>query len=264
VIPARPSPLVMRFFDHYVARYLRRRFHRVLVWGRPSADVLTPGRPVVFAMSHASWWDVLVGYHLARALVGRPAWAPMDERQLRRYRVLARLGVYSVDRATLGGLRAYLRYTGARLAAGDTVWMTPQGEIVSPRRRPVRFQAGLGHLVRRLPGLVVVPVGVAYEFLEEPRPEVLVKFGTPRTFSPGLRPAEVTRRLERDLEDTLDALEHAVLTRDLGPFAPVLAGATSTSLVYDRVRALRRWRTGVADPARHGEVGSDPRRRRPA
>jgi 1-acyl-sn-glycerol-3-phosphate acyltransferase len=252
----------MRLFDRYVARYLRRRFHRVLVWGRPPAAALPSGPPVVFAMSHASWWDVLVGYHLARALVGRPACAPMDELQLRRYRILARVGLYSVDRATLGGLREFLRYTRARLAAGETVWMTPQGELVSPRRRPVRFQAGLGHLARRVPGLTVVPVAVAYEFLDEPRPDVLVKFGAPRTLPPGLRPGEATRLLEADLEQALDALEHAVVTRDLAPFIPVLEGATSTSLVYDRVRALRRVFTGVADPARHGDIVSDPRRRR--
>lgn len=262
MIPARPSPVMMRFFDRYVARSLRRRFHRVLVWGWPPAAAPRSGAPVVFAMSHASWWDVLVGYHLARSLVGRPAWAPMDELQLRRYRILARLGLYSVDRTTLGGLREFLRYTQARLAAGDAVWMTPQGELVSPRRRPVRFQAGLGHLARRVPGLAVVPVAVAYEFLDEPRPDVLVKFGASRTLPPGVRPGEATRLLETDLEQALDALERAVVTRDLAPFTTVLEGATSTSLVYDCVRALRRMFTGVVDPARHGDVVSDPRRRR--
>jgi hypothetical protein len=205
---------------------------------------------------------VLVGYHLARTVVGRPAWAPMDELQLRRYRILARLGVYSVDRATLGGLRAFLRYTEARLATGGTIWMTPQGEIASPRRRPLRFQAGLGHLARRVPGLVVVPVGVLYEFLEEPRPEVLVRFGAPRTLPAGMRPGPATRLLESDLTAVLDALERAVVARDLAGFTTLLDGATSTSLVYDRVRALRRLVTGVADPPRHGDVVSDPRRRR--
>jgi 1-acyl-sn-glycerol-3-phosphate acyltransferase len=262
MIPARPSALGMRFFDRYVARYLRRRFHRVLLWERPAAIVVPGGRPVVFAMSHASWWDVLVGYHLARTLVRGPAWAPMDEAQLRRYRVLTRLGVYSVDRATLGGLRDFLRYTEARLAEGGTVWMTPQGEIVSPRRRPVRFQAGLGHLVRRVPGLAVIPVAVVYEFFEEPRPEVLVRFGPPRTFGPGVRATEAVRILERDLEEPLAALEQAAVARDVGGFTPLLEGATSTSVVYDRVRALRRRISGVADPTRHGAIVSDPRRRR--
>jgi 1-acyl-sn-glycerol-3-phosphate acyltransferase len=261
MIAARPSAPVMRFFDRYVARSLRRRFHRVLLWGRPPAVVVPGHEPVVFAMSHASWWDVLVGYHLARTLVRRPAWAPMDETQLRRYRVLTRLGVYSVDRATRGGLREFLRYTEARLAEGGTVWMTPQGEIVSPRRRPVRFQAGLGHLIRRVPGLAVIPVAVVYEFFEEPRPEILVRFGLPRTFPARVRAAEAVRVLEGDLERPLAGLEQAAVTRDVTAFTPLLEGATSTSVVYDRVRALRRLVSGVPDPARHGEVVSDPRRR---
>jgi 1-acyl-sn-glycerol-3-phosphate acyltransferase len=261
MIAARPSASIMRFFDVHVACRLRRRFHRLLVWGRPPALAVPHGRPIVFAMSHASWWDVLVGYHLARALVARPAWAPMDETQLRRYRVLTRLGVYSVDRATLGGLRDFLRYTQARLAEGGTVWMTPQGEIVSPRRRPVRFQPGLGHLVRRLPGLAVIPVAVAYEFFDEPRPEILVRFGLPRTLGASIRATEAARLLEDDLARELTALEQAVLARDITGFTRLLAGATSSSMVYDRVRAVRRLLTGVADPARHGDVVSDPRRR---
>jgi hypothetical protein len=40
-----------------------------------------------------------------------------------------------------------------------------------------------------------------------------------------------------------------------------LEGATSVSLVYDRVRALRARVTGRPDPARHGAVVSDPRKR---
>jgi len=40
-----------------------------------------------------------------------------------------------------------------------------------------------------------------------------------------------------------------------------LEGVTSVSFVYDRVRALRARVTGRPDPARHGAVVSDPRKR---
>jgi 1-acyl-sn-glycerol-3-phosphate acyltransferase len=252
---------MLRFFDRYVERYLRRRFHRLLLWPSGDAPALARARPVVFAMSHGSWWDVLVGYYLARRVIGVPSYAPMDEAQLRRYRILSRLGVYSIDRGSVAGLRQFFRYTTELLRRGGAVWMTPQGEIAPHWVRPVRFQKGLGHLVRRVPGLAVVPVGVAYEFLEEPRPEILVKLGAARVFEAGGDPETVTGLLERDLERELDALRDAVLARDLAPFTTMVAGRTSTSLVYDRVRALRAWLTGRPDPARHGEVVSDPRRR---
>ena len=252
----------MRFFDRYVPRYLGRRFHRLHLWER--ADELDAPRdvPVVFVMSHASWWDVLVGYYLARLVLRIESYAPMDEAQLRRYRILTRFGVYSVDRSSVAGMRAFLRYTIELLTPDRAVWITPQGEITSAWRRPIVFQPGVGHLVRRVGRLATVPVAIVYEFLEEPRPEIFVKFGPARRFD-GVHdtPEAITRVLESDLERELDAVQDTLIVRDFTRFSVMLEGATSVSLVYDRVRALRARVTGRPDPARHGAVVSDPRKR---
>lgn len=251
---------MLRFFDRYVERYLRRRFHRVLLWQPLDVPAILRTRPLIFAMSHASWWDVLVGYVLARRVIGVESYAPMDETQLARYRILTRLGLYSVDRGSLAGVREFLRYTTGLLRDGGALWITPQGQIAPHWRRPVRFQQGLGHLVRHVPGAAVVPVAVAYEFLEEPRPEILVKFGAAHVFAHGGDPERITSVLEQDMEEELDALRDAILTRDLTRFTTLVTGKTSISLVYDRVRALRARMTGRHDPQRHGEIVSDPRR----
>jgi 1-acyl-sn-glycerol-3-phosphate acyltransferase len=251
---------MLAFFDRYVERFVRRRFHRVLLARDGGAPTHPSARPLIFAMSHASWWDVLLGYVLARRVVGVESYAPMDEAQLRRYRILSRLGVYSVDRTSLAGIRAFLRYSTDRLRSGGALWITPQGEIAPHWRRPVRFQPGLGHLVRQVPGVAVVPVAVAYEFLDEPRPEILVRMGAARIFERADEPARITRTLEQALEAELDALRDAIVARDFRSFETLIAGKTSTSVVYDRVRAARAWMTGRRDPARHGDVVSDPRR----
>lgn len=260
MIPARRSAAVMGFFDRYVARYLRRRFHRLHLWSHPDAVAVPRRRPTIFAMSHASWWDVLVGYYLARHVIGVESYAPMDEAQLGRYRILTRLGLYSVDRASTAGAREFLRYTAGLLRGGAAVWMTPQGEILPHWRRPVRFQAGIGHLVRQVPDVSVVPVAVAYEFIDEPRPEIVVRVGGPRLVDGDEDARSIVRRLEADLERELDAILGALAARDLSAFTVLLEGATSTSLVYDQVRRFRAWRTGHPDPSRHGEIVSDPRR----
>ena len=261
MIPARLSRFTLPFVDRYVVRYLRRRFHAVRLWGSEASVQIPRDMPLLLVASHASWWDVLVGYFLARRIVRLPCYAPMDEAQLRRYRILTRLGVYSIDRFSRAGIRTFLRYTADLLEAGGAVWMTPQGEIGSGWRRPVRFQTGVGHLVRRLPALAVVPVAIVYEFLDEPRPEIFVKFGPPRIFLGGREdPAAITGWLERDLERELDIVQAALVARDVRPFSILLEGATSSSAVYDRVRAVRAWLSGRPDPIRHGEVVSDPRK----
>lgn len=265
MIPAQRAALMLPFFDRYVARYLARRFHRMWLWGDVAQLDIPRGRPLLFAMSHASWWDVLVGYHLARHVVRVESYGPMDEAQLERYRILTRLGVYSVDRFSIAGIRAFLRYTQALLeeqhVGQRAVWITPQGEIVSGWRRPVRFQAGIGALVRRVPGIAVVPIALAYEFFDEPRPEIFVKFGPPRLFDQAEESAgTITRLLEQDLERELDAIHAALLDRDVRPFSVLLDGRTSMSLVYDPVRRVRAFLGKRRDPARHGDVVSDPRK----
>lgn len=261
MIPPRRSESIMRFFDVYVRRYVGRRFDRVRLWGTPQALDAPAGLPLVCVMSHAAWWDVLIGYYLARHVIRRESYAPMDEAQLRRYRILTRLGVYSVDRSSVAGLRAFLRYTTALLSGNRCVWITPQGEIVSNWKRPVRFQVGVGHLVRSVREVAVLPVAVHYEFMEEARPEVFVRFGPARRFQAGRETAAgITELLERDLEETLDRTLKDVTERALDGYGVLLEGATSTSLVYDAVRSVRAWLTGRPDPARHGDVVSDPRK----
>ena len=263
MIRARLSRAMLPIADVYVGRYLRRRFHAVRLWGTEAAVQIPRDMPLLVIANHASWWDVLVGYFLARRLVRLPSYAPMDEAQLRRYRILTRIGVYSVDRFSRAGIRSFLRHTVDLLEAGGAVWMTPQGEICSGWRRPVRFQTGIGHLARRLPALAIVPVAIVYEFLDEPRPEIFIKFGPPQIFRGGHEaPSAITGRLERALERELDVVLAALVERDVRPFSILLEGATSTSVVYDRVRAARAWLGGRPDPARHGEVVSDPRKER--
>jgi len=120
---------------------------------------------------------------------------------------------------------------------------------------------GVGHLVRSAPAIAVVPVAVHYEFLDEARPEIFIRFGAARRFQNARKSAtEIARLLEEDLEATLDRVLKDVTERSLDGYAVLLEGATSTSLVYDTVRSIRAWLTGRPDPARHGDVVSDPRK----
>lgn len=261
MIPARRSEPFMRFFDLYVRRYLGRRFDKVRLWVPPTGSEVPTNAPLLCVMSHASWWDVLIGYYLARQVIRRESYAPMDEPQLQRYRILTRLGIYSVDRSSMAGLRAFVRYTTGLLSGERAVWITPQGEIISNWKRPICFQAGVGHLVRAAAAVAVLPVAVHYEFMEEARPEIFIRFGAARRFQPGRESAaDITRLLERDLEATLDRLLQDVVERSLDGYTVLLEGATSTSFVYDAVRSLRARLTGRPDPARHGDVVSDPRK----
>lgn len=194
MIPARKSPLIEAWFRGYVRRYLRRSFHRVLLLGEPPA---MPDGPLLVCMNHSSWWDPLLVFWLSRELLSWDAYGPMDQRQLNRYPILARIGAFGVDRESLQAAREFVRYSDELLRGRRrALWLTAQGAMVSSAARPVRFYSGVASLVQSLGVAHVTTVVLEYEFWDEKRPEAFVSFATaiPVVAGAGLRPQAVSAR----------------------------------------------------------------------
>ena len=80
-----------------------------------------------------------------------------------------------------------------------------QGKMTSPHERPLALRPGLTWLLENGPGCVALPMARRYEFMNEDRPQVFLRFGSP-TRSHSLAELEIL------LEKELDAL-HPQLTR---------------------------------------------------
>ena len=211
-------------------------------------------------MTHFSWWDVLIGYWLARRVLAIESYAPMDEAQLRRYRILRRLGIYSIDRHSTAGLRDSL---STRTACSDLAGPcgSPAGRDRTEPEATARLPARVAHLVRRTAPVTVLPMAVVLRVPRGAAPEVFIRVGSPRRLEATAEPvAAIARQLEGDLTRELDTLQDALDRRAVERFRSILDGRTGVSRVYDPVRRLRAWWTGHPDPPRHGDVVSDPRR----
>lgn len=241
----RPSELLLRLFAGYTRRYLRRHFHAVRLLrggGPPAAGGEAPRQPLVVYLNHPSWWDPLVGLHLALTLLpGRRHHSPMDAEQLERYGFFRRLGFFPVERGSAAGARRFLATAEALLAEPRTVlWITPQGRFADPRERPVELESGLARLARRMGHGQLVPLALEYPFWEERFPEALAGFGRPLAAADlaGLPAPEVGRRLAAALETAQDQLAAAARRRDPAAFDTLLGGRAGVGGVYDRWRAL--------------------------
>lgn len=259
MIPAAKNPYVQAWFTRYTRGYLRRSFHRVLLSGEPP---VRPEGPVVVCLSHSSWWDMLLAFWLSEDVLGWDGYGPMDERQLRRYPILRRVGVFGVDRESLAGGREFLAYSRTLLSEGRrTLWITAQGAMVSSQARPVRFYSGVAHLVQALGDCHVVPAALDYEFWDEKRPEALVRFGAPRRLRAGEGPHRrvLLQELERDLEAEMDHLAAEMQTRDVSRFRVLLGSDGGISPVYDTLRRLSAGLRRERVEAEHGAVATPPR-----
>ena len=253
----RISPLLLRGFTWYCRGYIRSHFHslRVCRGGLPPDAV---GWPLVLYTNHASWWDPLVGLALKTEFFsGRSLFAPMDAAMLARYRIFSKLGFFGVEQGSRRGAVEFLRTSEAILQSPQHLLaVTPQGRFADVRERPVRFQAGLGHLATRVERAAFLPMAVEFVFWEERLPEILVRFGEPvevhREHAAAFTHDYWTRLFEQKLEANQDALSLEAQRRNASGFKTLLLGGAGQGGVYDLWRALKARLRGESFTKEHG------------
>jgi len=232
------SAMTLRFFQRVVRMYFRRHFRSVMV---QQAEVLSGlAGPLIVYANHSSWWDPMVSVLLAETLLpGRRHYAPMDAAALKRYPILAKIGIFPVEMGTARGGARFLRTCQAILESGGVVWITPQGRFADSRERPLGFKPGLGALAARSPGVPIVPLAIEYTFWDERLPEALLRFGSPVQLADDMSTDAASERLERALVATMDELKGAAMARDARAFRVLLRGGRGTGGMYGMGRWVR-------------------------
>lgn len=248
---------LLRWFTWYSRHYLRRHFHslRISVTGLPPA---ASGLPLVIYANHASWWDALACLVMKdEFFFERNAFAPMAAAMLDRYKFFRKLGFFGVEQHSRRGAIQFLRTTDNILRSPDSLLaVTPQSRFVDVRTRPVKFEAGLGHLAARTEQALFVPVAIEYVFWEERLPEILVRFGEPlavrRESAAVLTPGQWTELFAQKLAATQDALAAEAQRRDVDDFQIVLRGGAGQGGIYDFWRRLKAGWRGEKFHQEHG------------
>lgn len=261
MISADKSPLIDRWFRGYNRRYLQKSFQRIHLDGDLSGLRGDGKTPLLLCLNHSSWWDLLLGLYLSEHLPDWDMYGVMDERQLRRYRFFSRLGVIGVERETLRGAREFLAYTRTLLTGQPrALCLTPQGEFVSNSVRPVRFQPGIGAIAGQLESFLFTTIVLDYEFWSEKQPEAFIS----------VRPVEYivvdsdfdrrtfVHRLERQMEQHLDAFTAMRVQRDPALFQTLLDGQNSISPVYNTLRRASAWLRREPPALSHQDIITPP------
>jgi 1-acyl-sn-glycerol-3-phosphate acyltransferase len=246
------SPTLLTLFGWYLRFwYVPRHFGAVRV-SRAGLPQVPAGKSLVIYSNHASWWDPAIYIVLGLTLLpNRVGYGPMEKRELERYGLLRRMGVFGIDPTTPRGAARFLQTCRRVLAIpSGTLWVTAEGRFTDPRTRPLMLRPGIAHLPRHVPDVVFVPLALEYSFWNESRPEALARFGSPIIFGGSRDPAEVTARLTTALTETMDALAEESIARDPTLFQSLLRGGAGVGGIYDLWRRLRAWSGGRHfDPA---------------
>jgi 1-acyl-sn-glycerol-3-phosphate acyltransferase len=247
-MPPSPSKLPqirtrqLRLFTHYASFYLKRHFHTFYFLSRASLDSLE-GWPLLICLNHPSWWDPLLALCLSqRFFRKRHHYAPIAAEGLAKYRFFQRLGFFGIDPQSRAGASRFLQIGQAICECPDcALWVTVQGRFTDARIRPVRIQAGVGHLAHRCGRLAVLPLALEYTFWNERAPEAFACFGEPIWISngPEKTAAEWTEIFASALEKTEDLLANHVEVREANAFQPLLTGISGMGGIYDLWQALK-------------------------
>ena len=258
--PAALPPVARRtlgWFTKYLAFYFRRNFHGTHLLRLFPLDQLE-GWPLLVCMNHPSWWDPLLGVYLSqRFFKSRKQYGPIASAGLAKYRFFERLGFFGIDPATSAGAHRFLEIGQAVLSRDDgAIWMTPQGHFTDVRDRPVRLQAGVGHLARSVRRFAMLPLAVEYCYWNERYPEAFACFGTPIFVENGFElPArEWTSKFAAALESTQDTLSERVRQRDPAAFELLLQGSSGAGGVYDLWRSVKARVRGRKFEPEHGRI----------
>jgi chlorobactene lauroyltransferase len=240
-LPAYKHGWPRRLVDLLIQRRFRSRFFAVRVQGldrlRSSLQVEPGG--TLFLANHSGWWDLFL-VHLLNETIPVDGYGMMEHANLKRFSFFRRIGAFSIDRSNPASVRASIAYARALLSRPEAgVWIFPQGSIVGNDVRPLGFRPGFRLLIRKASRLRVVAVAFRYEFWQDERPEIFVRFGEPRWVDGGEAVTAVSD-WEHALTAELDALRDDVVAQRTDRFEPLLSGQPSISERYARFRARLR------------------------
>ncbi len=241
MIEARNHPLFEAAFRHYIQDLARKRFHAVRLAGREHLEGWDPGIPTLAYANHSNWWDGFMAFLITHLAEGGRFHVMMEARHLERYRVFTRIGAFGVDRERPRAARESLSHALTLLRQPrSTVWIFPQGVLRPNDVRPLQFYSGASRLAlqaREACGAVrLLPVAMRYEFLQEDRPEALLRVGAPRLLDGPLSARDLTARMEAEVRDLLEGLRAQVTAEDLLEYHLLVDGGMSINKRLDALK----------------------------
>jgi 1-acyl-sn-glycerol-3-phosphate acyltransferase len=221
----RKSGWFERAFAVYNRNLIARRFEGLRVAGPEHLRVRERGVPLVLYANHSSWWDGLIAFQVGRAC-RLEQYAMMEERQLREYPFHRKLGAFGVVRENARDALRSIEYAGQLLKGTSRVlWIFPQGETLPNDARPLVLYTGAARIVERTRLADAAPVAIRYEFLDDYRPEALVRVGPPERVAvdDGFNAKSLTATFTERLTRTLDELRADIISRDFARYEEIAA-----------------------------------------
>lgn len=204
IIQVNKQDFWLRVFDFSFERMVKKGFYSLRVKNAENFNLRDSNNGNIIYGFHSCWWDGIIAYLLCRKVFKTQLNMMVEE--LYRFPLLSRIGAFSVEKKSPQAAIKALNYS-LDIVKNPTqsLWIYPQGTVMPPDARPVKFANGISYLCKKSKGVNLIPIANRYTFLREDRPEILVEIGKPIIIKDNnFDKKEFTKYLENELTVLLD------------------------------------------------------------
>ena len=217
-IQAENQKFWLKVFDFAFERMVRKGFYSLRIKNAENFNLRDPDKGNIIYGIHSCWWDGIIAYLLCRQVFKTQINLMIEE--LYRFPLLSKIGAFSVEKKSPQSAIKALNYSIDIIKNPEkSLWIYPQGIVMPPDSRPLKFASGISYLCKKSGGVNLIPVANRYTFLREDRPEILVEVGKPIIINNNnLDKKEFTHYLENEFTEFLDKQREEISQGKLGDY----------------------------------------------
>lgn len=195
LIPANKSQFWAKILDPMIYRMIENNFSYVRIKNKNNYYLGNPHYANLLYGSHYCFHDGQVAYYICRK--GFDANFYMMIEELYKFPILSKIGGFSVEKNSSLALNS-INYAAELLKNRDNmVWIFPQGKVLPPDFRPIKFESGLSSIVNKVKHVNLIPVAVKFVFVRQYKPEIFAEVGEPLIIDNGVSDKKAfTKQLE--------------------------------------------------------------------
>ena len=204
--------------EPWVFWLVEHNFASIRIKNKENYNLANPNYANLLYGNHSCFHDGQVAYYICRKMFNANFYLMIQE--LYKLSLLSKIGGFSVEKdSPLEALKS-INYASNLLADKDNMlWIFPQGRVMPPDYRPIKFESGLTYLSNKVKGLNLIPVAIRYTYVRDVKPEIFAEIGEPITIENGVsNKKEFTHFLEEDFANLSDAQTKRISQGDLDEY----------------------------------------------
>lgn len=221
LIPADRDRFWSKILEPWVFWLVEHNFSSVRIKNKENYYLGNPDYANLLYGSHCCFHDGQVAYYICRKVFKANFYLMIQE--LYKLPILSKIGGFSVEKdSPIESLKS-INYAANLLSDKENmVWIFPQGRVMPPDFRPVKFESGLTYITHKAKGVNLIPVSIKYTFVRDHKPDIFAEIGEPITIQNGVaNKKEFTQFLEEDFTTLADKQIEKISCGDIDEYEAI-------------------------------------------